>query len=128
VGVHPDLVRVMVAAIAGTPIDFTVVWGVRTTAQQKALYAQGRTTAGPKVTSKNGTTNKSNHQAKADGFGHAVDIYPFVGGKLLVADGGDELHVIAAHIKTVAAGLGVAITWGGDWVTPHDPPHFELKK
>lgn len=128
-GVHPALVQLMEAAIVETPVDFTITEGVRTEARQKELYAQGRTVKGSIVTSKNGTTSKSNHQPKADGYGHAVDLYPFVLGKLKVTDPdtGKYLAVIAAHIKTVAERLGVTITWGGDWKTPHDPPHFELK-
>jgi len=127
-GVHPNLVKVMRAAIVDTPIDFTVTEGVRTDARQKALYAQGRTTKGPVVTNKNGITNKSNHQPKADGYGHAVDIYPFVGGKLLVTEKETipALQTIAKHIKAKAAELGIKITWGGDWKSPYDPPHFEL--
>lgn len=128
-GVHPNLVRVMRAAIEETPYDFTVVEGVRTTQRQAQLYAQGRTTKGPKVTNKDGIKKKSNHQVKADGLGHAVDIYPFFDGKVQTA--GQEvierLGNIACHVKVVAAGLGVAITWGGDWRDPFDPPHFELK-
>lgn len=130
VGVHPDLVRVLDAAIVNTPVDFTVVDGVRTDVEQKALFAQGRWTKGPIVTYKNGTTNKSNHQTKDDGFGHAVDLYPFFGGKLLITDAATVplLKEIAQHIKATAARLGIAITWGGDWRKPYDPPHFELKK
>lgn len=129
-GVHPDLVRVMEAAVVDTPVDFTITEGVRTVARQKQLYAQGRTAAGPKVTNADGVRNKSNHQAKADGYGHAVDLYPYVDGAVRVSepyvDG--KLKEIAGHIKAVAARLGVAITWGGDWKSPYDPPHFELKK
>lgn len=129
VGVHPRLVQLMEAAIIDTPVDFTITEGVRTDARQKQLYAQGRTTKGPIVTSKNGTTNKSNHQPKADGFGHAVDLYPFVGGKLLVTERETVPHLqtIAKHIKATAAKLNINITWGGDWRTPYDPPHFELR-
>lgn len=128
-GVHPALVQLMEAAIINTPVDFTITEGVRTDARQKALYAQGRTTKGPVVTQKNGTTSKSNHQTKADGYGHAVDLYPFVQGKLSVTDKhtGEYLAIIAAHIKATAERLDIGITWGGDWKTPHDPPHFELK-
>lgn len=127
---HPDLVLVLYTAIKTSPVDFTVTEGVRTTARQKQLYAQGRTAAGPIVTYLNGTTSKSNHQAKADGYGHAVDLYPFVGGKLLVTEPStvDYLKEIAAHVKATATDLGVSIVWGGDWRTPYDPPHFELKK
>ena len=129
VGVHPNLVKIMTEAIKTSPVDFTITEGVRTTKEQQQLYAQGRTTKGPIVTNKNGTTNKSNHQAKSDGYGHAVDLYPFFEGSVQVQhkDTIARLKQIAKHIKDVAKKLGIGITWGGDWTSPYDPPHFELK-
>lgn len=47
--------------------------GGRTTERQQELYAQGRTKPGPIVTNADGVTKRSNHQAAADGFYHAVD-------------------------------------------------------
>ena len=129
VGVHPNLVKIMKEAIKDSPVDFTITEGLRTTARQKQLYAQGRTTPGIKVTQKNGVTSKSNHQAKPDGFGHAVDLYPYYNGAVQISDKEviPKLKLIAVHIKAVAKCLGLKITWGGDWKTPYDPPHFELK-
>ena len=129
VGVHTNLVKVMTEAIKTSPVDFTITEGVRTAKEQQALYAQGRTKKGPIVTNKNGTTNKSNHQTKSDGYGHAVDLYPFFEGSVQVQhkDTIARLKQIAAHIKSVAKKLGIGITWGGDWKSPYDPPHFELK-
>ena len=128
VGVHPNLVKIMKEAIKDSPVDFTITEGLRTTARQKQLYAQGRTTPGIRVTQKNGVTSKSNHQAKKDGFGHAVDLYPYYNGAVQVSDKEviPKLKLIAVHIKAVAKCLGLKITWGGDWKTPYDPPHFEL--
>lgn len=125
-GVHPDLVKVIEVAIVDCPVDFTVVQGVRTAAQQKALYAKGRTAPGPKVTNADGVKSKSNHQVKADGYGHAVDLYPFVDGAIDVNDKGDNLKVIAAHVLATAKCLGVLVEWGGNWKFV-DKPHFELK-
>lgn len=126
-GVHPNMVRLIKEAIINTPVDFTVVQGVRTAEYQNSLYQQGRTKPGLKVTDKDGYKKKSNHQVKADGYGHAVDLYPFVNGVVDVNDKGKNLPVIAAHIKTVAALLGISIVWGGDWKGLVDKPHFELK-
>lgn len=119
----------MEEAIKYTPIDFTIIEGVRTTARQQQLYAQGRTKSGIKVTNADGVRKKSNHQAKADGYGHAVDLYPFVEGKVQVQDPRVKgwLFAIANHIKKVAKELNIPITWGGDWSSPFDPPHFQLK-
>ncbi|GGG97243.1 M15 family metallopeptidase [Pedobacter zeae] len=126
IGVHPDLVSLIKAAIVNTPFDFTVVEGVRTQARQMMLYAQGRTAKGSIVTFADGVKNKSNHQVKSDGFGHAVDLYPFIKGKVDFNDS-VKLKSIADHIKKVAKELNIGITWGGDWKKPYDPPHFQLK-
>ena len=127
-GVHPNLEKIIKAAIINSPVDFTVVEGVRTTMKQQEIYAQGRTKPGLKVTFADGVKKKSNHQVKPDGFGHAVDIYPFFLGKVQVnhKDTIARLKEIAAHIKATAEKLGLNITWGGDWRNPYDPPHFQL--
>lgn len=85
-GVHPALVAAIrevfdAMAIHGTPMF--IVKGVRTPIEQAALYQQGRTAPGPHVraghlmgdivTYKDGYVHKSNHQPRADGYGHAVD-------------------------------------------------------
>lgn len=139
-GVAPALVAIMHAAIIDTPYDFTIVEGVRTAGTQAMYYSWGRTKVNPntgplkglplgrKVTNANGTTSKSNHQVKADGYGHAVDVYPFFDGKIQTE--GPEvdrrLRAIAAHVKKTANRLGYSITWGGDWKNPYDPPHIQL--
>lgn len=127
-GVHPNLQKVLKEAIKTSPVDFTITEGVRTAKRQAELYAQGRTKPGPKVTNVNGTTSKSNHQVKYDGYGHAVDLYPFFLGQVQVhhKDTIKNLEKIAIHIKATAKCLGVPITWGGDWEMG-DFPHFELK-
>lgn len=125
-GVHPDLVRVMHTAIAATPADFTIVEGVRTAQRQQQLYAQGRTQPGRIVTYADGVNTKSNHQPKADGYGHAVDLYPCINGSVKINDI-KNLTLIARHIKAVALSIGVEIEWGGNWKMK-DYPHFELKE
>lgn len=128
-GVHPKLVELMEDAIKDSPVDFTITEGVRTVARQKQLYAQGRTAPGPIVTNVDGVRKKSNHQPKSDGYGYAVDIYPYFDGKVQVSGPLviQKLREIAAHIKTRAKCLGITIVWGGDFKNLFDPPHFELK-
>lgn len=135
-GIHPKLVKVMKEAVKESPVDFTIVQGVRTEAEQRELYSWGRTKKNPNtgkmtiVTYKNGTTNKSNHQKKADGYGYAVDLYPFFLGKVQVnhKDTINRLKNIADHILEVSKKQGVQIKWGGNFKKPYDPPHFELIK
>lgn len=133
-GVHPDLRRVFIEAIKESPVDFVVTEGLRTAARQAELYAQGRTKPGPKVTYADGRKGLSNHQdeadGKKDGLGSAVDIYPYVDGALRIHEPYvvPKLKEISIHVKAVASCMGVAITWGGDWKNPFDPPHFQLTK
>lgn len=128
-GVHPNMVKLMTEAIKESPVDFTIVQGVRTTQYQQSLYAQGRTAKGKIVTNADGVKKKSNHQAKSDGYGHAVDLFPFYNGKVQLDDKEviPKLKLISVHIKAVAKCLGIEITWGGDFKSLFDPAHFELK-
>lgn len=124
-GVHPNLVKVIKEAIKTTPIDFTIVEGLRTTKRQQDLYAQGRTTKGSIVTYADGVKNKSNHQPKSDGYGHAIDFAPYINGKL---DWNNHANfkVIADHIVKVGASMGIKIVAGFYWKKPYDPPHIQL--
>lgn len=132
--VHPDLVKVMMEAIKDSPIDFTIVCGLRTTKEQQEIYAKGRTAPGPKVTNADGVKHLSNHQdeadGKKDGLGSAVDLYPYFDGKVQVdhKDTVSKLKIIAEHIEATAKRLGIAIEWGGRWTGFIDYPHFQLKR
>jgi peptidoglycan LD-endopeptidase CwlK len=127
-GQHPDLIKVMMEAIKDSPVDFTITDGGRTVAMQQDLYAKGRTKPGGIVTNADGVKNKSNHQAKADGYYYAVDLYPYVNGSIDFNDKANRLKIIADHIKATAKRLGINIGWGGDWKSILDRPHFELIK
>ena len=128
-GVHPLLVKVIENAIINSPVDFTVVCGVRTKEEQTELYRQGRVKDGQIVTYIDGINKKSEHQVKEDGYGYAVDIYPFFDGKVQVnhEDTVKSLQLIALHIKLCSHVMGVEVVWGGDWKKLKDYPHFELK-
>ena len=69
---HPDLVACAEKALSYGLMDFSVAQGVRTEAQQAALYAQGRSAPGKIVT----WTMQSNHLLQSDGYGHAPDLVP----------------------------------------------------
>lgn len=127
-GVHPDLVRVVERAIEITGQDFMVLEGVRTPERQAELYAQGRTRPGPIVT----WTLDSRHFAKADGYGHAVDLVPWPVDWSTPA----KFDAIAAAMFEAARELGVGLRWGADWDEDGNPrergesdsPHFELAR
>lgn len=125
-GLHPDLVAVVTRAIEVTTQDFTVLCGVRTLAEQKELYAQGRTKPGQIVT----WTLKSRHLPAADGLGRAVDLCPYpIDWNTL-----SKFDAIAAAVMQASKELGVPVRWGADWDQDGiarergetDSPHFEL--
>lgn len=107
-GVHCDLRAVMMLAITRTPVDFSIIEGMRTLAQQKKYVAVGAS-----------KTMKSRHLT-----GHAVDIAPYVGGK--IRWDWPLYHQIAPIVKAAAKELGIPIEWGGDWKSFKDGPHWQL--
>ena len=109
-GVHADLVKVIEEAIRRTPIDFTVLEGLRTKERQKQLVAKGAS-----------KTMNSYHIT-----GHAVDVAPLVDGK--VTWDWTYYRQLAPVIKQVAKELGVNITWGGDWKSFPDGPHWQIPR
>jgi len=135
-GVHPKLIELMKKAISNSPYDFKIVQGLRTAEYQNSLYQQGRTKPGKIVTKLDGYNRKSNHQAKADGYGHAVDIavcghYDQNGDYVKYTTDAEmfdnkKLVEISGHVKAVAKEMGMEIVWGGDWKTLYDTPHYEL--
>lgn len=113
---HPALVaalRRMVADLAGQGIAVEIVQGLRTFAEQDALYAKGRTQPGQIVTQARG--GESNHN-----YGLAADLCPYTAGK---PDWNAPITVWAA-IGAAAAAHG--LSWGGAWKKFIDKPHVEL--
>lgn len=107
-GVHPELVRVIEAAILQTPVDFVVIEGVRSPMRQAALVKAGAS-----------RTLNSRHLS-----GHAVDLAAWVEGQ--IRWDGPLYARIAEAVKAKAKDLGVDLVWGGDWPRLRDGPHFEL--
>ena len=108
VGVHPDLVAVVSRAIQITPVDFTVLEGVRSIQRQKEMVAKGAS-----------KTMNSRHLT-----GHAVDLGAFVAGS--VSWDWSHYYPIADAMKAAAKELGIKLEWGGDWTGFKDGPHFQL--
>ena len=88
-----------------------IISGLRSYSEQSALYAKGRTAQGPKVT--NARAGFSNHN-----FGTAWDIGLFKGKTYLAAS------PIYREIGIAARSLG--LTWGGDFRSFPDTPHYEV--
>ena len=97
---------------AGLKIQITEC--VRTVAEQDALYAQGRTKPGVKVTNAPGYSYSSHHM-----WGTAFDFCR--------ADGkGAYYDKDGFFTKVGKIGKSLGLEWGGDWKSPVDKPHFQL--
>lgn len=107
-GVHPDLVRVVEKAAELTSVEFVVTEGLRSSERQAQLVKAGAS-----------KTMRSRHLT-----GHAIDVAARVNGE--IRWDWPLYGKIAAAMKLAAKSLGVPITWGGDWRTFKDGPHFEL--
>lgn len=98
------------ARAAGVAIE--VISGLRTYAEQEALYAKGRTAPGPVVTNVRG--GHSNHN-----FGIAFDIGVFEGTRYLPE---------SPKYKAVGVlGVELGLEWGGNWKSFKDEPHYQLR-
>ena len=119
VGVHPMLSAVARRALEFGVMDFSVISGDRTQAEQDRLYTQGRTEPGPIVT----WTMNSRHLIQADGFSHAFDFAVYIGGKLTWEE--RYYDEVGKHMVRVARDLNIPVTWGGDFRKRKDRPHFQ---
>ena len=106
------IARALVQKAAQGGIRIKVISGLRTYAEQDALYAQGRTQPGPIVTNARG--GYSNHN-----FGIAFDVGVFEGAKYL----GESAKYKAVGVL----GMDLGLEWGGNWKTIVDQPHFQLR-
>ncbi|MEK4854773.1 M15 family metallopeptidase [Paenibacillus sp. FSL H7-0756] len=124
-GLHPVLVAATVVLIErcyarGVPIIITQ--GLRTIAEQDALYAQGRTKPGSIVTNARGGYSYHN-------YGLAVDF------ALLLPDGssvswdmtrdGDK-DAVADWAEVVQEAKALGFESGGDWTSFKDYPHLQM--
>lgn len=105
-GVHPDVVRVVEMAIQVTDQDFGVYDGIRAAHEQNALFQRG-------ASQKDGFRDIGKHQIQADGYGHAVDLVPWINGNF-VWDW-PAIYVIADAVVLSARTLDVPLRWGGCW-------------
>jgi peptidoglycan L-alanyl-D-glutamate endopeptidase CwlK len=104
-GVHPRLVQVVKRAIVLTKQDFAVTDGLRTAEQQRVLVQKGAS-----------KTMLSKHLKQRDGWGHAVDLVPFI-------NGGprwewEPIWNIAVAVDQASTELNVNLIWGAIWDTP----------
>ena len=91
-------------------ITLRIIQGYRTISEQDALYAQGRTKPGDKVTNAKGGQSFHN-------YGLAVDL-------AIVEDKDINWKYDMSKLKPFADKY--KITWGGTWESFKDLPHFEF--
>lgn len=101
-GVHPRLQAVVKRAIELTEQDFGVHDGLRTLAEQREYVRRGVS-----------QTMNSKHMKQPDGYGHAVDLVPYINGKLRWE--WEPIYHIAAAVNQAARELNVSLRWGGCW-------------
>lgn len=116
---HPWLnykLGLLLKQCAKKKIFLIITEGFRSKEYQDSLYAKGRTKPGRIVTNAKGSDYSSQHQ-----WGIAFDI----------AINDNRLLYNEAMIKKVAKiakSKKVGLSWGGDWISPVDTPHFYLNK
>jgi peptidoglycan LD-endopeptidase CwlK len=102
IGVAPGLVALVELAIQITPQDFSVHDGLRTIEQQREYVARGAS-----------RTMDSKHLKQDDGFGHAVDLVPYINGRLRWE--WPLIYPICRTVRAVALQHNLVIRWGGVW-------------
>lgn len=109
--------------------------GVRTSAQQIALYSQGRKhdTDGRWIfvdpVHHSGVVTNALPKDAPHCHAGAVDVLLTEGGKVLTMTGlapAELARQLALYCKLGEIGKSLGLVWGGDFHSIHDYPHFEL--
>lgn len=103
-------------------MEVRIVQGRRTFAEQDALYAQGRTKPGPKVTNAKGGQSIHNYAL-------AIDFALLINDKEISWDikKDADRDNIADWLEVVQVFLKLGFEWGGTWKTLKDFPHLEMR-
>lgn len=105
--------RALLDAARAEGIELVVTHGLRTMEEQAALYAQGRTAPGPIVT-------KAKPGHSWHNFGLAFDVAVVQGGKPTWPND------VSLWQRIGALGKAQGLTWGGDFTSIVDYPHFQF--
>lgn len=105
--------QAFIDACKAAGINLLVTSTYRDKESQDALYAQGRTVLGKRVTDAKGGDSFHNYRV-------ALDVVPLVNGACVWDD-----QALWARIGSIGTGCG--LEWGGNWIAPHrtDKPHFQ---
>ena len=97
-------------------IEVIVTSTYRDAESQNALYAQGRTAPGRKVTNAKGGQSWHNWRV-------AFDVVPLRNGKPVWGTAGEDLKLWQ---RIGAIGKSCGLEWAGDWRTFREFPHFQF--
>jgi peptidoglycan LD-endopeptidase CwlK len=111
-----DAVRAAATKLEALGTYILVVSGLRTAAEQNALYAQRRTEPGHIVT--NAKAGQSMHN-----YGLAVDVLPYLSGHTGALNWTADTEQFKAMVAALKA---EGLSWGGDWVHFKDEDHFQI--
>ncbi len=111
--VHP-YARALVQKCDQHGITIRIISGIRTYAEQDALYAIGRTVRKDEETVTNAKGGYSNHN-----FGIAFDVGVYEGTRYR----GESPKYAAVG----ALGMELGLEWGANWKSLEDLPHFQLR-
>lgn len=123
---HPKIreeVKLLIAkaeAIISPDLTIRIVQGLRTIKEQNKLYAQGRTAPGNIVTNAPGGSSYHN-------YGLAIDFAFLLKNKSISWNDKKDFDgdKIADWMEVVKVFKNAGYTWGGDFKSIKDNPHFE---
>lgn len=110
------------AAKAGMPIVVTA--GLRTMAEQQALYERGRTAVSQERGERIVTNAKPG--SSAHNYGAAIDVAFLVDGKYSQPAEGQPWARLGNIGESLRTASGKRFAWGGRFTSLVDRPHFEL--
>lgn len=111
------LVALAYYALKTSPFDLIIASGHRNRTKQNYAFEKGYSKA------KYGQSRHNDYPSRA------IDIYPYINGRLVNGDyQGDleKIKLMGKHILRCARDLNIKIKWGGHFDNFKDYPHFEL--
>jgi peptidoglycan L-alanyl-D-glutamate endopeptidase CwlK len=104
--VHPILIDIVECSLQSSLVDFSVHDGLRSPNEQNSLFKRG-------VSTLDGYNKISQHQLQDTGYGHAVDLVPYINGKLRWE--WKPIFSIALAVQVASEVIGANVRWGGCW-------------
>ena len=110
-GIDPRLSLIVGMVLARGKVDLTITCGLRSLEDQQKAFKDG-------FSKLDGINKKSKHQ-----MGKAIDFipYPFNGWNDI-----ESFKKVGKELKLCADYLGIKNSYGGDWKSFKDYPHFQL--